>query len=164
MNKTIYVNGEVRSFNENDNLVIYLTQRTSQNDYHVFLVRLSSLAAAAQLSIGDTVRIPCRLSVGEPFFTGKEIECRQIGNISSTNLVPTPTAHQTPAAAETPTPQIVSSTPTFDERRQAVIRKYCGSNNPIQACVDKVGSEYCVPFYENPVEHLDRQLACSFIS
>ena len=81
--------------------------------------------------------------------------------IATISAAATATARPTPTPTLTPTPR-PTPTPSFEERRQAVIKKFCGDTNPLKICVDKVGSDYCVDFYESPVEHIDRQLGCTF--
>ena len=165
----IYVSGKVRGFNDSDSRVVYLTPEATweTEDYEVFLVRLPSLQQAASLSRGDEINMLCKINQGHAFPHGYEIECTPVGTVSTPPIptsTPLPTSLSSIPTVTTETTMAAQpvSTPTFDERRQAVISKYCGDTNPLQICVDKVGSDYCVAFYESPVEHIDRQSACTF--
>ena len=173
MQEPVYVSGKVRGFNESDSRVVYLTPEATweTEDYEVFLVRLPSLQQAASLSRGDEISMLCKINQGHAFPHGYEIECTPVGTVSTPPMAtpsPRPTALPTALSSlptvttETTMAVQPASTPTFDERRQAVISKYCGDTNPLQICVNKVGSDYCVAFYESPVEYIDRQAVCTF--
>ena len=183
MEEHVYVKGKVRAFNDSDSRVVYLTPETTweTEDYEVFLVRLATLQQAASLSRGDEISMLCKIGSGYAFPHGHEIECSPVGPVSlpptpTPSPIPTPTPIPSPAALSTPlpaettttqaTPTLVvaqpMSTPTFEERRQAVIDMYCGGSNYAQACVEKVGSDYCVEFYENPPQYYDRYSTCTY--
>ena len=187
MEEPIYVIGRVRGFNDSDSRVVYLTPDTTweTDDYEVFLIRLPSLAQAAALSIGDTIRTKCKIGSGYAFPHGYEIECSPIGSVL---LPPTPTPRPTPTptatatllppatataqamvdtatatARPTSTPIFTAAptlnpTPTFDERKQIVIDKHCSG---VQACIDLMQTEYCVEFYENPPQYYTRYGTCT---
>ena len=184
MGESVYVKGKVRAFNDSDSRVVYLTPDATweTEDYEVFLVRLATLQQAASLSRGDEISMLCKISSGYAFPHGHEIECTPVGTVS---IPPTPTPSPIPTQTPIPTPTALSaslpagaatvqavptatiatqpaSTPTFDERRQTVIDQYCGGSGYAQACVDKVGDEYCVEFYENPTQYYTRYGACTF--
>lgn len=205
MREPIHVRGNVRSFNNSDSRVIYLTPEATweTGDYEVFLVRLPNLDTAASLSIGDELRMLCKIGLGNAFPHGYEVECIPDGPIigprqniptstprptlnSSSPSKPIQTSKPTPTSTATPTPlppatvtaiaEAIAATataqptptstptpvPTFEERRAAVVDQYCGGSNYAQACVDKVGSDYCVEFYENPTHYYDRYGVCTY--
>ena len=172
MGENVYVKGKVRGFNDLDSRVVYLTPETTweTDNYEVFLVRFSTLQQVASLSRGDEISMLCKISQGHAFSSGYEIECTPVGTVSTP---PTPTPSPVPTSTPLPTslsslPTVTTettmaakpaSTPAFGERRQAVINKHCNGH---QVCEDKIGTEYCVEFYENPTQYISREGACAF--
>ena len=78
----VYVQGTVREFNDADFGVVYL-ERTNEwmsDGFEVFYIRTSA-SEAARLSLGQTVKVHCRLEINRAIFTEEEVACRPQGPI-----------------------------------------------------------------------------------